>query len=61
MRVKRWKALPNGGGILDQEERTMRILDLVAGVVEGYEREQMKLAQQRRANEETMQKLKRRR
>lgn len=58
-RVKRWQALPNGGGVLDQDEWVMRRLDLVAGIIDEHERKEAKLAEMRRKNAETLAQLRR--
>lgn len=47
-RVKRWGALPGPGGILDQQETTMMLLDMIEDVID--ERN----AEKRRAEEATL-------
>ncbi len=56
-RVKRWRSLPEDGGILDQEERTMRQLDLIADLVQEHEEERAKVEKARRENQATMERL----
>jgi hypothetical protein len=46
-RVKRWKALPAEGGLLDQEERIMRKLDLIDSLVDEDMERKRKLAEAR--------------
>lgn len=53
-RMKRWKALPGAGGILDQEEEVMRNLDLIADLVETHDRKLRKIEQQRLEVAQTM-------
>lgn len=44
-RMERYRALPDPGGILDQDEVTMRILDQVGGAVDRYREWKQKLAE----------------
>lgn len=37
-RVQRYQVLPEAGGVLDQDERTMEILDLIDATVARYQR-----------------------
>ena len=44
-RVKRYEQLPDAGGLLDQEERLMKILDYITDLVEERERQRQKREQ----------------
>ena len=46
-RVKRWKALPAEGGLLEQDERVMRKLDMIDSLVEEHYERKRKLAEAR--------------
>jgi len=37
-RVKRYKVLPDAGGVLDQDDETMMILDAVEDAIGGFEK-----------------------
>lgn len=47
-RLNTWKgSLPDPGGILDQDERTMQALDIIASEVAAHERMEAELQRQR--------------
>ena len=49
-RVKRWGSLPKLGGILEQDEKTMRILDTIDDLAEEHAELERKLQEQRVTN-----------
>lgn len=52
--VKRWGALPDPGGLLDQETRTMRMLNVIADEYDRWTIEQQRLREERLKIQQTL-------
>ena len=52
MRMKRWGQLPDPGGLLDQEERVMRLLDIIEDEFRDIEARRLEEARRRASGDD---------